>query len=254
MGRARPLPAHWLVLFWATWWVCLLGTASPCRRPLRAGRRCRRSPTMLADTTRSCFAEHTSVRRRGCSTTCLLGRSPPRVSRPSATSFGGQPVGPAKDGKWSTAIPDPPTLNSTPRLTAPPPPSRANAKVTTIVNVETMLVDDDGRPVRAGVKREIVHRSPHAAAGYWNDPEKTPEAFRDGWFHSGDLGVIAEDGYITVVDRKKDMIKTGGENIASREVEEVLYQHAAVAEVAVLGIPHPTWIEAVAAVVVPREG
>jgi len=126
--------------------------------------------------------------------------------------------------------------------------------VTTIVNVETMLVDDDGRPVRAGVKREIVHRSPHAAAGYWNDPEKTPEAFRDGWFHSGDLGVIAEDGYITVVDRKKDMIKTGGENVASREVEEVLYQHAAVAEVAVLGIPHPTWIEAVAAVVVPREG
>ncbi len=99
-----------------------------------------------------------------------------------------------------------------------------------------------------------MHRSPHATVGYWNDPEKTAEAFRDGWFHSGDLGVMDEDGYITIVDRKKDVIKTGGENVASREVEEVLYQHPAVAEVAVFGIPHPRWIEAVAAVVVPREG
>jgi len=100
---------------------------------------------------------------------------------------------------------------------------------------------------------EIVHRSPHVTAGYWNDPTKTAEAFRSGWFHSGDLGVMDEDGYITVVDRKKDMIKTGGENVASREVEEVIFQHPAVAEAAVFGIPHPRWIEAVAAAVVPRE-
>jgi fatty-acyl-CoA synthase len=97
-----------------------------------------------------------------------------------------------------------------------------------------------------------VHRSPHVTAGYWNDPGRTAEAFRSGWFHSGDLGVMDEDGYITVVDRKKDVINTGGENVASREVEEVLFQHPAVSEAAVFGIPHPRWIEAVAAAVVPR--
>ena len=125
---------------------------------------------------------------------------------------------------------------------------------TAVVNSETRIVDEADRPVGPGVEGEIVHRSPHATAGYWNDPEKTAEAFRNGWFHSGDLGVMDEDGYTTVVDRKKDVIKTGGENVASREVEEVVYQHPAVAEVAVFGIPHPRWIEAVAAVVVLREG
>ncbi|SNS15939.1 fatty-acyl-CoA synthase [Geodermatophilus pulveris] len=125
---------------------------------------------------------------------------------------------------------------------------------TPALNSQTRLVDDLDRPVGPGVEGEIVHRSPHATVGYWNDPAKTAEAFRGGWFHSGDLGVMDEDGYITVVDRKKDVIKTGGENVASREVEEVLYQHPAVAETAVFGIPHPRWIEAVAAVVVPRDG
>ena len=89
----------------------------------------------------------------------------------------------------------------------------------------------------AGEIGEIVHRSPHAMLGYWNDPEKTAETFRNGWFHRGDSGVIDDEGYLTVVDRKKDMIKTGGENVASREVEEVIYQHPAVAEVAVFGMP-----------------
>ena len=125
---------------------------------------------------------------------------------------------------------------------------------TAVVNSETRIVDEADRPVGPGLEGEIVHRSPHATAGYWNDPEKTAEAFRNGWFHSGDLGVMDEDGYTTVVDRKKDVIKSGGENVASREVEEVVYQHPAVAEVAVFGIPHPRWIEAVAAVVVPRDG
>jgi fatty-acyl-CoA synthase len=99
-----------------------------------------------------------------------------------------------------------------------------------------------------------VHRSPHAALGYYNDEEKTAAAFANGWFHSGDLGVFDDDGYLTVVDRKKDMIKTGGENVASREVEEAIYQLDGVAEVAVFGIAHPHWIEAVTAVVVPRSG
>ncbi len=120
------------------------------------------------------------------------------------------------------------------------------------INVETIIVDDDDRPVPAGTIGEIVHRSPHAMLGYWNDPEKTAEAFHNGWFHSGDLGVLDEEGYLYVIDRKKDMIKTGGENVASREVEEALYAHPAVAEVAVFGVPHPRWIEAVTAAVVVR--
>lgn len=122
------------------------------------------------------------------------------------------------------------------------------------INVETMLVDDDGEPVPPGTIGEIVHRSPHAALGYYENEEKTAEAFAGGWFHSGDLGVMTDDGYLSVVDRKKDMIKTGGENVASREVEEALYELDGVAEVAVFGISHPTWIEAVTAVVVPKEG
>ncbi|HVL84422.1 MAG TPA: acyl-CoA synthetase [Pseudonocardia sp.] len=120
------------------------------------------------------------------------------------------------------------------------------------INVETIVVDDDGAPVPPGEIGEIVHRSPHATLGYYNDEEKTAEAFRGGWFHSGDLGIMTEDGYLSVVDRKKDMIKSGGENVASREVEEAIYQLEGVAEVAVFGVPHPHWIEAVTAVVVPK--
>jgi len=122
------------------------------------------------------------------------------------------------------------------------------------INVETCVVDDEDRPVPVGVIGEIVHRGPHVTLGYWKNPEKTAEAFRNGWFHSGDLGVMDEEGYLSVVDRKKDMIKTGGENVASREVEEMIFTHASVSEVAVFGVPHPRWIEAVMAVVVPRPG
>jgi fatty-acyl-CoA synthase len=122
------------------------------------------------------------------------------------------------------------------------------------LNVETRVVDDEDNEVPPGQVGEIVHRSPHAALGYYNDEEKTAAAFRNGWFHSGDLGVVDENGYLAVVDRKKDMIKTGGENVASREVEEALYLLDGVAEVAVFGISHPHWIEAVTAVVVPKQG
>ena len=133
---------------------------------------------------------------------------------------------------------------------------RAGSAGRPAINVETIVVNaedaDDDRPLPAGTIGEIVHRSPHATLGYYHDDEKTDDAFRNGWFHSGDLGVFDEDGYLTVVDRKKDMIKTGGENVASREVEEALYQHEGVAEVAVFGIDHPHWIEAVTAVIVPK--
>jgi len=122
------------------------------------------------------------------------------------------------------------------------------------LHVETRVVDDDMKDVAVGEVGEIVHRSPQLLSGYWNDPETTARAFAGGWFHSGDLGVIDADGYLAVVDRKKDMIKSGGENVASREVEEVLYQHPAISEVAVIGMPHPRWIEAVTAVVSLRFG
>lgn len=122
------------------------------------------------------------------------------------------------------------------------------------LNVETRVVRADGTPCETDEVGEIVHRSPHAILGYLDDPDKTAAAIADGWFHSGDLGRIDAEGYLTVVDRIKDMIKTGGENVASREVEEALYEHPAVAEVAVVGVPHPTWIEAVVAIVVARPG
>ncbi|HDQ03253.1 MAG TPA: long-chain-fatty-acid--CoA ligase [Deltaproteobacteria bacterium] len=123
-----------------------------------------------------------------------------------------------------------------------------------VLNVETRLMDDEGNFVGVGEVGEIVHRSGQVMSGYLNDPEKTAEAFKYGWFHSGDLGVMDNDGYLYVVDRKKDMIKTGGENVASREVEEVLYSHPAVAEAAVIGLPDQKWIEVVSAVVVPKNG
>jgi fatty-acyl-CoA synthase len=90
--------------------------------------------------------------------------------------------------------------------------------------------------------------------GYFKDPVKTAEAFAGGWFHSGDLATIDDEGYITVVDRKKDMIKSGGENVSSREVEEAIYALAPVAEVAVIGLPDSTWVEAVSAIIVLKQG
>ena len=123
-----------------------------------------------------------------------------------------------------------------------------------VLNVETRVVDDAMHDVAPGEVGEIVHRSPHLMLGYFHDDERTRAAFEGGWFHSGDLATIDDEGYITVVDRKKDMIKTGGENVASREVEEAIYRLPAVSEVAVIGVPHPRWVEAVVAVVVPKPG
>ena len=123
------------------------------------------------------------------------------------------------------------------------------------LHMETRLEDDGGDEITAaGVPGEICGRGPHVMTLYYKDPEKTEEAMAGGWFHSGDLGVLDDEDYITVVDRKKDMIKTGGENVASREVEEAIYKCSGVEEVSVIGLPHPKWIEAVTAVVVPKSG
>lgn len=118
------------------------------------------------------------------------------------------------------------------------------------LQVETKIVDDQDDEVPRGEIGEIVHRTPHAMLGYLNDPEKTAEAFKNGWFHSGDLATMDEEGYITIIDRKNDIINTGGVNVASREVEEVIYQMKEVAEVAVVGLNDDYWIEAITAVVV----
>ena len=123
-----------------------------------------------------------------------------------------------------------------------------------VLNVETRVVDDAMNDVAPGATGEVVHRSPHLMLGYFHDDERTAAAFQGGWFHSGDLATIDDEGYITIVDRKKDMIKTGGENVASREVEEALYLIPEVSEVAVVGLPHPRWVEAVVAVVVVKSG
>ena len=119
-------------------------------------------------------------------------------------------------------------------------------------SVETRVVDPDMNDVAPGVHGEIVHRSPHLLVGYWNKPEETAEAFRGGWFHSGDVGYFDDAGYLYIVDRIRDVINTGGVLVASREVEEALFSHPAISEVAVVGLPDPKWIEAVTAFVVLR--
>ena len=123
------------------------------------------------------------------------------------------------------------------------------------LNMETRLEDDNYKPIdKRGIPGEICGKGPHALTMYFKDPEKTDEAMKGGWFHSGDVGVMDEDRYITVADRKKDMIKTGGENVPTREVEEAIYLDKRVQEVAVIGLPHPKWVEAVTAVIVPKKG
>jgi len=131
---------------------------------------------------------------------------------------------------------------------------RAGSVGRTVLNVWTRIVDDEGNDVPVGEVGEIVHRSPQLMNGYLDDEERTEAAFAGAWFHSGDLARRDQDGFIYIVDRKKDMIKTGGENVASAEVENAIHAHPDVAEAAVVGLPDPQWIEAVTAVVVPRAG
>jgi fatty-acyl-CoA synthase len=122
-----------------------------------------------------------------------------------------------------------------------------------VLFVQTRVVDpemNDAPPKETG---EIVHRSSQLMTGYWEQPEKTEEDFEGGWFHSGDLGYFDEEGYLYVVDRVKDVINTGGMQVSGREVEDALYDHEAVSEVAVIGLPDEKWIEAVSAVIVPKE-
>ncbi len=120
--------------------------------------------------------------------------------------------------------------------------------------VAVRLVDEDERDVAAGEVGEIVVRGPQVMARYWDDQPATTDALRGGWFHTGDVGRFDHGGLLYIVDRKKDIIVTGGENVASREVENVLRSHPAVRDVAVIGVADPRWGENVCAVVVPQEG
>ncbi|MDT9598708.1 AMP-binding protein [Sphingosinicella rhizophila] len=120
--------------------------------------------------------------------------------------------------------------------------------------VRVQLMDDDDKPVEDGEPGEICVQGPLLMSGYLNKPEQTAEAFAGGWLHTGDVAVRDPDGFLRIVDRKKDMIVTGGFNVYPREVEDVLTSHAAVAAAAVIGVPHERWGEAVKAVVVLRDG
>jgi len=123
-----------------------------------------------------------------------------------------------------------------------------------VAGVDVRVVDPSGHDLPPGEIGEVVVRGPNVMLGYWNKPEQTADALRHGWYHSGDLGFMNAQGYVFLVDRAKDMIISGGENVYSTEVEEVLYKHPAVLEAAVFGVPDATWGEAVHAVVVPRPG
>ncbi|MFG2944471.1 long-chain-fatty-acid--CoA ligase [Streptomyces adustus] len=132
-------------------------------------------------------------------------------------------------------------------------PRKAGSIGLPIRGVEVRLVADDGSTVAPGEVGEIAIRGENVMKGYWNRPEATEEAVRGGWFHSGDLARVDEDGYYFIVDRKKDLIIRGGYNVYPREIEEVLYEHPAVAEAAVVGVPHQVHGEEIAAVVTLRQ-
>jgi acyl-CoA synthetase (AMP-forming)/AMP-acid ligase II len=124
----------------------------------------------------------------------------------------------------------------------------------TCLYLELDIWDELGNSMPPGERGEIVMRGPKVFPGYWRDPDATEAAFAGGWFHTGDIGVRDEDGYLFIVDRLKDMIVSGGENIAGSEVERVLYEHAAVLEAAVVGRPDERWGEVPVAYVAVREG
>jgi acyl-CoA synthetase (AMP-forming)/AMP-acid ligase II len=121
-------------------------------------------------------------------------------------------------------------------------------------DVEVKIFDSQDKELPPGEMGEIVTRSDLVMKGYWRNPEATAETLKNGWLHTGDMGYMDEKGYLFIMDRSKDMIISGGENIYPREIEEVLVRHSAVGEVAVVGVPDPKWGEAVKAVVATAPG
>ena len=123
-----------------------------------------------------------------------------------------------------------------------------------LMGTRMKIVDENGNEVTHGTVGEILIKGPQVMMGYWNMPEATAQAIKDGWLHSGDAGKIDEDGYLYIQDRIKDMVVSGGENIYPREIENVLFEHSAIADVAVIGIPSEQWGESLLAFVVQKPG
>ena len=163
----------------------------------------------------------------------------------------------AFEGRFNVHIQEGYGLTETSPLATIQAPSET-AKVGTIGKpidgTELRIFDDDGMEVPQGERGEIVIRGHNTMKGYFRNPEATREAFRGGWFHSGDIGFIDEEGDVFIVDRKKDLVIRGGYNVYPREVEEVLYAHPAVREAAVLGIPDEKYGEEVRAVISLKDG
>jgi acyl-CoA synthetase (AMP-forming)/AMP-acid ligase II len=121
-------------------------------------------------------------------------------------------------------------------------------------HLQVRILDPEGNEVGPNETGEICLKGPKVFIGYWKNPDGTKEAMRGGWFHTGDVGMLDEEGFLYIIDRIKDMIISGGENIASPEVEKIIYELPQVLEVAVVGIPHPKWLEVPKAYVVLKEG
>jgi long-chain acyl-CoA synthetase len=133
-------------------------------------------------------------------------------------------------------------------------PSKPGTVGQALFSVEVMCVDDDDQPVPAGQPGEVVIRGHNVMKGYYKRPEVTAEVMRNGWFHTGDIGILDEEGYLSIVDRKKDMILRGGFNVYPRELEEVLMTHPAVSMVAVIGMADERLGEEIKACVVRKPG
>jgi long-chain acyl-CoA synthetase len=123
-----------------------------------------------------------------------------------------------------------------------------------IPGVEVKIVDETGKEVPCNESGELICRGSNIMLGYWHQPEATAETLRDGWLHTGDIATVDEDGYVSIVDRKKDMINVSGFNVYPREVEEVLFRHSAVADASVVQYPDPYQGESVLAFVVLKQG
>jgi long-chain acyl-CoA synthetase len=133
-------------------------------------------------------------------------------------------------------------------------PERLASAGTPLPAVEVRIADDQGKPLPAGQAGEVLVRGPNVSPGYYNLPDINAATFRDGWFATGDVGRVDEDGFLYLLDRKKDVIVTGGENVYSSEVEAALYRHPGVVEAAVIGVPDQLFGETVFAAVVARPG
>lgn len=140
------------------------------------------------------------------------------------------------------------------RIRSQPRSAMARSAGRVVPGVELKIVADDGQPCRGDTPGEIVVRGPHMMSGYWHRPDATADTMRDGWVHTGDVGYFDEQGYLYLVDRKKDMIISGGSNVYAREVEETLLAHPALKEAAVIGLPDLKWGELVCAVLVSHDG